>query len=432
MSTLGNTRVQLSQSFSMGYGSMEHNLRILPGQNLKQNGHTETRFINEDIIADRSIGRENYTQQIIHKTIDKRVGKVLAELNEHHIQSRHPERVRTLDEWIQSKNYTRSGKEIKILHEYVFQIGNRYTGCPYEMETTTDGKPIDIDGNVVKFYDTRKKAKPKNNVYVESKRCKVIKRIYRDFTKKFIKANPRFEVTCAVIHGDEDGGCHLHINGIWFSDTDIDTKIGLGYSTALAQQYAEEEGIKTKNTRKVNALTVWHDDMLAILEGVAAKHGIGKKDMHNTKKHKSIKKFKEEKTEECEMFAEWERELNEWESALQDADDKLTNKDKELSEKDKELSKKNKELEKKQKELNHKQKELDAEQKRLQDEHKRLQELAMQLADKDKALSMDIAKQEWYLLKTKYQKYYKEIHDEYIKTRKNVNKSIDRGDSCML
>lgn len=360
---------QMSESFAMGYGGIGHNLRQTKDGNVRQNGIQERRFINEYIVKNKY----ETVDELVRETIRKEVGKKLDQYNLRQIQTRHPERVKTIDEWIEATKRTHKGKD--IMSEYIIQIGDRYTGSPYEMETDKDGNIIDTDGQKIKSWDTRKTPAYKNGEIKESKISKKLKRIYKDFLKEFQKKNPRARIVCAAIHGDEHGGLHMHINVIWFCDTRNGIGIGLGKTSAMAQQYQEQEGIKTKNTQAKNAQVLWQTDMRWLLKSVAEKHGIERQDMGNTEEHDSIPEYKKKQDKRCEALEAKEEELN--------------RKEAELKQKEKELY------------------------------------------EKERILNTDIAKQEWYILKTRHKEYYAKIHAEYLKQKKS-NKSIDKTNGCML
>lgn len=376
----------LSQSFRMGYGGLEHNLRITKGKSVRQNGLKERRHFNENLIVDGDLNNPDYVHDLIYKAVERRIGEQLYKINEKHIRQRHPKRVRTIDDWIESQCYERQGKQKKIVHEYIVQIGNKFTGCPFVYQVDADGNMIDKQGKIVPEWDTRKNLAYKDNKIVESKRCKLLKKIYREFVNEFKKANPQAEIISASIHADEYGGVHLHLNAIWFAKKKNDVGYGLSYTSAMQQQL-DAKGIKYKNTRKENAMTVWKAEMKLLLKKVASNHNVFKLKMNNTEEHEPTEEFKISNDKRCEVFEE---------------------KDKELKAKENEL------------------KELESKLKSLQNE----------LEDKEQELSKDIAKQEWYLLKKRYPEWYSEIHSIHLKNKnnnrknvKNKNNSLYKGDS---
>lgn len=353
----------LSQSFCMGVGGLEHNLRITKGRGIRQNGLLERRHLNENLVYDETLNKENYVQELVHKVVAEKIADNLYKINEKHIRNRHPKKVRTVDDWIESQCYVRQGKPKKVIHEYLIQLGNKITGCPYEMQMDKDGNIIDVNGKPFKEWDTRKKPAYRNGKITESKRCKLIKKVYREYVRKFKEANPQAEVICASIHADENGGCHMHMNVIWFSKTKNGVGYGLSYTTAMQQQLAAK-GKVFKNERADNAMTIWKKEMRLLLKTTACAYGIFKKDMHNKEKHRDTGPFCGYKDDVCD-----EIERRENEAKIKEA---------ELNEKEKELSK-------------------------------------------------DIAKQEWYILKKQHPDLYETIHKEFLhqKNLKPKQKPID-------
>lgn len=311
----------LSEHFSMGYGGLEHNLRIRRDDNgsVRQNGVAERRFINEQLVIDNDLlneSKDNYVNRLIHKVVENKIGKRLAELNAKHLKSGHPERVRTVDDFIQSQMWTKKdGEQRKIVHEYIVGLGNKFTACPFDMEIDGSGHIIDVNGNQIKSYDTRKNPAYKNGKITESKRCKLIKKVYRRFVQEFKKKNPMAEVICASIHGDEYGGLHMHLNVIWFNRVKNSVGYGLSYSSAMRQQF-EDRGITCGDTQKQNGMTKWRTSMKVLLKQVAMEYGIEKQKMGNTDEHKAIPKFKNDNDEYVKMLEDKEKELQEKEKEL--------------------------------------------------------------------------------------------------------------------
>jgi len=363
----------LSMSFRMGSGGIDHNLRICKGRTVRQNGILERRHLNENLYIDNTLDlSHNYTKNLIEKTIKNEIGDRLDKLNEKHIQQNHPGRVCTVEQWIAKQEYTRNGKKKDIVCEYIVQLGNKYTGSPFDIEVDAAGNMIDVNGKVIKAWDTRQRPAYRNGKITESAQCKRLKKVYRRFVERFCDLNPNFRLLNASIHADELGGCHLHLNGIWVSQTKNGIGIGLSKTQAIKQQY-EDVLIKCKDTRKDNAQNMWRKDMIALLEDVAKEHGITRRYMNNKEQHRTIDEFKDWKDEYCTALEDKEAQLNEKESVLD---------------------------------------------------------------EKEVMLSTDIAKQEWYILKKKYPDVYAKVHSELLSYRaslkknknltKKINFSIDR------
>lgn len=308
--------MKMSQSFCMGFGGIEHNLRITKGNSTRQNGIIERRFLNENVIVDETLlGQKNYVQKLLHNTVESVVGENLKMLNEKHIRQQHPGRVRTVDDWIKSQMYTRQGKQKEVICEYIVQVGNKRTGCPYEVERDADGNILDVTGSVIPEWDTRKRAAYKNGTITESEICKKLKQVYKDFVTRFVKENPQARVICAAIHADEYGGCHMHMNVVWFSKTKNGVGYGLSHTTAMSQQY-ELRGIKIGNSRTDNAQNQWRKDMKLLLKKICYEHGIEKQAMGNQEKHRTIDEYKTFKSEYCDALEAKQKELQEKEAEL--------------------------------------------------------------------------------------------------------------------
>ena len=376
----------LSQSFSMGNGNINHNLRQTKGRGIRQNGVMERRFINEYSVSNVDANK------LLHDTIAGEVGNKLAMLNEKNIATKHPERVKTLQQWIEAQTKLCNGN---ITHDYVVQIGDKYTGCPFEILLDANGNMLDKNGNIIKEWDTRKQPAYKDGKPIESNICKKIKQVYKDFAKEFIQANPQARVLCYAIHGDENGGVHMHITVCWFSKTKNGIGIGLSKINAMKQQY-EARGIKCKNTKKENPQTMWGKDMRALLKDVCKRNGIEKLDMENHEPHRTIPQFYKFKSKFCD-------ELESKETQLEAKEDIIKSKEEIIKELEKKL--KEKELELKEKEAI--------------------------LQEKELLLSNDIAKQEWYILKKMFPEMYQKIHNEYKIFKKSVNKGIDKVDKSI-
>lgn len=391
--------IQLSQSFSMGKGNLEHNLRITKSSGIRQNGVQERRFINEYVIVRGDTTQKNYEKNLLKEAIKNKIGENLKKYNEKQIQAKHPERVMTIDDWIQKKSYTRSGKQKKLICEYVINLGNRHTGSPYEQKKDKDGNLLSKSGKIIPLWDTRVSADyvDKNNIKESMISKKYIKPILRDFVKEFEKANPNAEILGYSIHGDEGGAVHAHLSVLWWSTCKNGVGYGIAQSQAIRQQY-EANGYQCNNERKDNPLTVWRKDMRALLYDVAYLHGVQRLDMGNKEPHRDTPAFGRYKDRYCEE-QEAERNRLEVEKKSLEKDKKLFKKDKKILEKDK---------------------------KSITDKEKRLSEKASELEEKEKLfndrLATDVARGEWYYLKTHFPHMYAQIHKKYTEEREKKKK----------
>lgn len=365
---MNTKRLTMSLSFAIGHGNIEHNLRITKGKGVRQNGVKERRFINE-YSCDTSSLPKCYTKDLVYNTIYEEIKLPLAKYNEKQIATGHTERVKTPEQWIESQCYNRNGETRKVVQEVVVQVGDKFTGCPYEVQTNSNGYMLDKNGLIIKGWDTRKVPMYKNNTITESKISKKLKRVYKQFVKEFEKKNPQMKILCWGIHGDEGGGLHLHINYIFFSKTKNGIGIGLSKTSAMKQQY-ESMGIKCENDRTNNAQNRWRADMRLLLETICNKNSIDRLDKQNKEKHRTTKQFYAFKDKYCEDMERREKLLNAKRDYINACDESL-------------------------KEA------LD------ENNHRMIQ-------------------MEWYKLKTKYPDVYKDIHAEYEKDKKMLHKGLDR------
>ena len=373
----------LSQSFSMGKGCLEHNLRITKGAGIRQNGVMERRWMNEHVIVRGDLEKPNYEYNLLRQVVTDKIGEELVKYNERMIQTRHPECVLTVDKWIEKKAYTRGGKKKKLICEYIINLGNRHTACPYKQKQDADGNLISKSGKIIPLWDTRVSADYADRDHIEeSDISKKIKPILRDFVVEFQKENPQAEVLGYSIHCDEGGAIHAHLSVLWWSKLkplkNGNTQCvgwGIAQSQAIRQQY-EARGITCGNEKKNNPLTRWRKHMRNLLYEVALLHGIDRLDMHNKEPHREHGPFCGYKDRYCE---ELEAEHNK----------------------------------------------LDAKAKKLAGKEEAVQAKEQEIKDKEKViddkLTSNIAKKEWYILKKEFPDMYEKIHKKFLKEKgKNV------------
>lgn len=308
--------LELSQSFEMGNGNVEHNFRYCKGRNMRQNGIVERRFINEHIVCDTALlerckqnRKLDYASEKIKEILLPMVMDRLVEYNEHQVKTKHKGRVITLDDWLDKKSYTRSGKVHKIFSEYIFTAGDMFTACPYEYDTA-HGLPLDNDGNVIFPWNTDKRPAYKNGKIKESAIAKKMKSVFKDLTDEFLKRNPNAHAIAGEVHGDEGGAIHYHLDVLWTSKADDTLGIGLGDTSAMREQY-ERRGIKCNNTRYDNAMTKWQKETRKLWEEVCLRHGIKRLVMDNDEEHKEIEKFMKSNDKRAKMFRRMQEELAE-------------------------------------------------------------------------------------------------------------------------
>lgn len=247
---------KVTLSFAHGKGNMDHNARRKNG-NLRTWGKRNRRVWNETIV-----------ERNVDEVLEQMFGDELRSYNEKQIAKGHPERTKTMSEWVSGQ---RRGRVAYT--EYVVQIGNRLTGCAYDY-VIKDGKMIAEDGSVIMPWQTKKvpKAVKRDGKIFPSAEQSELKAVYRAMLQRFIKVNPHMIIVGAYIHCDEQGGVHMHIDAICVSKTKNGIGLGLGVTGCL-EQTLKERGIKHGKSRKDNAQRTWTRLMREELTRVAREHG---------------------------------------------------------------------------------------------------------------------------------------------------------------
>lgn len=304
-------RTDLTLSFAHGKGDLDHNAR-------RKNGNTRTYQFRE-----RRIWNETLIEQDVDVVLDEIYGAALRAYNAKQVAGRHPERVKTMDDWVKAQR--RGGRPYT---EYVVQLGNRLTGCPYEYVTDKQGNMLDEKGRVILPWQTKKTPVPlirKDGLHV-SEEYRKLKTVYRAVYDAWSKWNPDMIIVGAYIHADERGGVHQHIDCICKSEARNGIGLGIGV-TGCIKQMLDREGIKYGTTRKDNAQKVWTKLMRQRLTELAKQHGFTIIDGHCAgKPHKSTPEFIKEENIKCDYLdkkhdalLKKELELNAWQRNLQEA-----------------------------------------------------------------------------------------------------------------
>lgn len=304
-------RTDLTLSFAHGRGDLDHNAR-------RKNGNDRTRGIRE-----RRIWNETLIEQDVDAVLEREYGAALRAYNEKQISGRHPERVKTMDDWVKAQR--RGGRAYT---EYVVQLGNRLTGCPYEYVTDQHGNMLDEKGRVILPWQTRKTPAPlirKDGLHVSEEYMK-LKVVYRAVYDNWKSWNPDMVIVGAYIHADERGGVHMHIDCICKSIAKNGIKLGIGV-TGCIKQMLDRDGIKYGTTRTDNAQKVWTKLMRQRLTKLAKEHGYTIIDGHcKGKPHLSTPEFIKEENIKCDYLdkkndalLKKEAELNAWQQSLQES-----------------------------------------------------------------------------------------------------------------
>lgn len=252
-----NKMIDRTLSFAHGNGDLDHNAR-------RKNGNERTCGMRE-----RRVWNDTLIELNANDVLEREYGAALRAYNEKQIVGRHPERCKTMDDWVSGQR--RGGRPYT---EYVVQIGNRLTGCPYEFVTDKNGNMIATDDTVILPWQTRKTPAPlirDGRLHVSAEYGR-LKALYKDVFNKWNKWNPDMIIVGAYIHADEKGGVHMHIDCICKSKAKNGIGLGIGVTGCL-KQMLDKEGIKYGTTRKDNAQKIWTKLMRERLTELANQHG---------------------------------------------------------------------------------------------------------------------------------------------------------------
>lgn len=304
-------RTDLTLSFAHGKGDLDHNAR-------RKNGNSRTYATRE-----RRVWNEPLVEQDVDAVLEREYGAALRAYNEKQIAGRHPERCKTITDWVKAQR--RGGRPYT---EYVVQLGNRLTGCPYEYVTDVNGNMLDENGRIILPWQTRKTPAPlvRDGLIHVSEEYRRLKEVYKDAFKKWNKWNPDMVIVGAYIHADERGGVHMHLDCICKSKAKNGIGMGIGVTGCL-KQMLDREGVAYGTTRKDNAQKVWTRLMRKRLTKLAKEHGFTIVDGHcKGKPHLSTPAFIEKENTKNdyldkmhEELLQKEHELNAWQRNLEEA-----------------------------------------------------------------------------------------------------------------
>ncbi|MCI8410817.1 MAG: recombinase [Lachnospiraceae bacterium] len=233
----------------MGKGSVKHNTRAFTAKNVdKERSRDNVEFCHSDI-------KEVY-QQLFGEALERYNAK----------QKRNDRKIENYYEKI------RQGKQEKLFHEVIFQIGN------------------------------------KNDMNAKDWQGQVAKDILVEFMEDFQKRNQNLHVFSAHLHMDEETP-HLHIDFIPFirnSKRGLDTRVSL--KGALAEQ-----GF-SGGTRGATEWNQWIEAEKQELSKVMERHGIRWKKLGMHRKHLSVLDY--EKQERAKEVAELDKQIEKSETAL--------------------------------------------------------------------------------------------------------------------
>lgn len=210
----------------MGKGSINHNTRAFSAKNVNKE-------------------RSKYNIEFCHTNIKKVYHELFDEALERY-NAKQKRSDRKIDNYYEK---IRQGKQEKLFHEVIFQIGN------------------------------------KDDMNVKSADGQIAEEILIEFMQEFQGRNPNLYVFSAHLHMDEETP-HLHIDFVPFirnSKRGLDTRVSL--KGALAKQ-----GFKG-GTRSATDWNQWIESEKQELSKVAERHGVHWKQLGTHNKHLSIFDF---------------------------------------------------------------------------------------------------------------------------------------------
>lgn len=319
----------------MGKGSVSHNKRNFTAKNVDRRRSKENvEFCHEDI------------KQVYHKLFDEALERYNA---------RQKRNDRKIDDYYEK---IRQGKQEKLFHEVIFQIGNK-----------DDTNARDVMGQIAKV-------------------------ILMQFMEDFQSRNPYLYVFSAHLHMDEETP-HLHIDFVPFirgSQRGLDMRVSL--KGALGEQ-----GFKG-GTRGETEWNQWINSEKEELAAVMERHGIRWWQKGTHKKHLSVLNF--EKQERAKEFAELSEKrdvklaellrLEDMEQRYLEDVDKLDQKQADLEYSNRQLEQEQDHLRQENTRLLQEQEGLEEDNRSLENEQKKMQDNIEQIIQSEQFIQRDVRK----------------------------------------
>ena len=279
--------VERTISGMVGKGSVAHNTRTFSAKNVdKERSSENIEFCNQNL------------KDVYHMLFDDALERYNAK------QKRNDRKIEDYYEKI------RLGKQEKLFHEVIFQIGNR------------------------------------DDTYAKSEEGLLAKEILTEFMEQFQQRNPNLHVFSAHIHMDEETP-HLHIDFVPFireSKRGLDTRVSLK-SALCAQGFSG-------GTRGDTELNKWIAAENKILAETMKVHGIEWLQKGTHEKHLSVLEFeKRERAKEVEALTAEKEILQVKNQQLEIKQEELLQENKSLEIENEELQSENQQLESEQNEL---------------------------------------------------------------------------------
>jgi len=210
----------------VGKGSLTHNSRVFKAENVKADfTRNNIEYCNENI------------KEVYHELFDEA-------LERYNAKQKRSDRV--IDNYYEK---IRTGRQEKLFHEVIFQIGN------------------------------------KDDMNVQSENGELAKNILDDFMSEFQSRNPNLRVFSAHLHMDEETP-HLHIDFVPFT---TGSKRGMDTRVSLKQALADQGYLG--GTKRETEWSQWMAAEKQELSKVMERHGVIWKQLGTHKKHLSVLDF---------------------------------------------------------------------------------------------------------------------------------------------
>lgn len=250
--------MQVSLSWRSGRGDLGHNYR--ESTKMDKDGKPLP-LKRKHIDPERTPWNEVLCRLEMYQVYREEMTDAIMEYNICQMGKGHPERCKNLDDYIKDlfDGAAKSKKHAKPFNEIIVTYGNRKDVSIYR---------LDADGNKV--------------LTEEGKQAKMALEAYY---KDFVKRNPNLRVFAAVIHMDEEGAPHLHLDYIPFSrEGKRGLKVKVSKSAAIAEQLKQQGITVTKKTRYDNPVKIWTANERKAAAAIAEPYGIHVEDQHSEKR----------------------------------------------------------------------------------------------------------------------------------------------------
>ncbi len=245
-------------------GKIDHNFRVTKKKD--KNGNylpMHRRHIDEERVQFNVILEQADPDpfRCVERVYRDNMTNALHDYNEEQIRKNHPERVRTVESYMADieKSYAKDRKRNPpLFHEKVIKVGDKKSMPSFV---------YDENGNKVLSEEGKKS-------------IAILTAYYHIFKKK----NPNLKICACVIHCDESGSVHMHLDYVSFSmKNSRGLRVRNSMSGALTEQYAKQ-GIQCKNSRFNNPLKIWTKEQRQIVTELSAEQGVRIIDMESGKR----------------------------------------------------------------------------------------------------------------------------------------------------